>query len=129
MITTADAMEIMLVVQRCHPRTAPRMDDPDVNEAIASMWAELFNEYRLEYRDLETGVKKRALHEREAPEPAEIITFARASRRERDERTGPTPEYQTLCESKAEDAQELANNRARLAAMLNPIARQKSIDA
>jgi hypothetical protein len=63
-----------------------------------------------------------ACHHRTAPRlddrdvalaPAEIITFAREIRRKRDAETGPTPEYEARCESKAEDRDELAANRQR----------------
>lgn len=85
-LTTSDAMQVMLIVQACHQRTAPRMDDRDVVTITAGIWAELFNAYRLTLTDLIAGVKKRALTHAEAPEPAEIIHFAREIRRDRSER-------------------------------------------
>ncbi len=124
MITTSDAMQVMLVVQACHRRTAPRMDDRQATIATAAIWAELFNEYRLELPDLTAAVKKRALSEADAPEPAEIIRVAREIRRDRDARTGPTAEYEALCESKGEDTREL--NRQRLAAIVGKVG--KAID-
>jgi hypothetical protein len=84
--TTADALEIMTVVAACHHRTAPRMDDEQAALATASIWAELFSTYKLELRDLIAAVKKRALGHADAPEPAEIIQFAREIRRDRTER-------------------------------------------
>ena len=107
MTTTAESMQVMLVVQGCHPRTAPRADDPDAIRAIATIWAELFSTYRLEVADLVAGVKKRALTHADAPEPADIISFAREIRRERDARTGPTVEYEAVCESKSADTRVL----------------------
>jgi hypothetical protein len=86
MTTTADAIEVMTIVAVCHHRTAPRMDDEQATLATASVWAELFSEYRLELPDLIAAVKKRALTHADAPEPAEIITFAREIRRDRAER-------------------------------------------
>lgn len=129
MITTSDAMEVMFTVQRCHPRTAPRMDDREVTLAIAAMWAELFNKpYKLELADLIAGVKRRVTEGfADAPEPAEIITFARKVRRDRADETGPTPEYERLCESKGADTQELANQR-RLAALVAGVAERKAVD-
>ena len=115
MITTADALDIMTIVAACHRRTAPRMDDEEATLATATIWAELFNEYRLTAADLAAGVKKRALTHADAPEPAEIIHYAREIRRDRNDRTGPTDAYEALCESKSTDADELAANRARLA--------------
>lgn len=126
MITTSDAMQVMLIVQACHQRTAPRMDDRDVVKATAAIWAELFNEYRLTLPDLIAGVKKRALTHPESPEPAEIIHFAREIRRDRDSRTGPTPEYETACELKGLDTREQAN-RKRLDGVITSIAEAKSI--
>lgn len=86
MTTTSDAMQVMLMIQACHHRTAPRMDDEQVAMATAGTWAELFSVYRLELPDLIAAVKKRALTHADAPEPAEIITFAREIRRDRAER-------------------------------------------
>lgn len=125
MITTSDAMQVMLIVQACHQRTAPRMDDRDVVKATATVWAELFNEYRLTLPDLIAGVKRRALTQPEAPEPAEIIHHAREIRRDRDARTGPTPEYETACELKGGDTHELA--RKRLNSVVTAIAERKSL--
>ena len=121
MITTSDAMQVMLVVQACHRRTAPRMDDRQATIATAAIWAELFNAYRLELRDLTAAVKRRALSEADAPEPAEIIRVAREIRRERDAKTGPTPAYEALCESKGADTRELAANRQRLAELVRGV--------
>lgn len=126
MTTTADALEVMTIVAACHRRTAPRMDDREATLATASVWAELFSEYRLELRDLIAAVKKRALSQADAPEPAEIITFARGIRQERDAKTGPTDEYQRLCESKSPDADEL--NRNRLATLVAGVAARKAIE-
>lgn len=128
MTTAADAIEVMTVVAACHHRTAPRMDDREVTIATARVWAELFSAYRLDVADLVAAVKKRALAAADAPEPAEIITFARDIRRDRDARQGPSPAYEALCESKSPDAAELAANRNRLAAMIEPVAKSKGID-
>ena len=125
-LTASDAMQVMIVVQACHQRTAPRMDDREVVLATASVWAELFNEYRLSLPDLVAGVKKRALSHAEAPEPAEIIHFAREVRRERDARRGPTVDYERACELKGDDTRELANRR-RLDAVVTSIAERKTI--
>lgn len=100
MITTADALDLMLVVQACHRRTAPRMDDEQATLAIAAIWAELFNEYRLEQADLIAAVKKRARSNADAPEPAEIIHYAREIRRDRSDRATDRSEYEALCEAK-----------------------------
>ena len=83
MITTSDATKIMLMVQACHPRTAPRMDDDEVTLTIATVWAELFNAEQLEFDDLIAAVKKRARNHDDAPDPAEIIRFARETTEQR----------------------------------------------
>lgn len=115
-------MEVMFAIQRAHPRSAPRTDDPDVTRSIADMWAELFSTYRLELPDLIAAVKKRALTEPLSPEPAEIIKYARDIRRDRDARQGPSAEYETLCESKGKPTEaELAYNREKLAAITSGI--------
>ena len=126
-LTASDAMQVMLIVQACHQRTAPRMDDRDVVKATAAIWADLFNEYRLTLADLVAGVKKRALSHAEAPEPAEIIHFAREVRRDRDARRGPSAEYETACELKGADTQEMARNRNRLDGVITSIADAKSL--
>lgn len=128
-ISTSEAMQVMFTVQKCHPRTAPRMDDEQVVREIAKTWAKLFNTYRLELRHLTDAVEKRATTHAEAPEPAEIISFARDIRREEDAKHGPSAEYEALCESKAEDAAELEANRNRLAAIVGGIVNRKAIDA
>lgn len=84
--TPADAMQVLLIVQACHRRTAPRMDDEQAARATATIWAELFNTYQLELPDLIAAVKKRAATHADAPEPAEIISVAREIRRDRAER-------------------------------------------
>lgn len=126
-LTASDAMQVMLIVQACHQRTAPRMDDRDVVKVTAAVWAELFNAYRLTLPDLIAGVKKRALTHADAPEPAEIIHFAREIRRDRDARTGPTADYETACELKGSDTRELAGNRNRIQGVITSIADAKSV--
>lgn len=131
MTTPADALEVMAIVSACHHRTAPRMDDRATAIATAGVWADLFNIHSLELPDLIAAVKKRAAAGHvDAPEPAEIITFAREIRRDRADRIGPTPEYQALCESKGEPTEaERAYNRERLAVMVDGVAARKGIDA
>lgn len=85
MITTADAVKVMSYVAACHHRTAPRMDDREAVLAMATIWADLFNEYKLELDDLLKAVKKRGARIETAPEPAEIIKYAREIRQERSE--------------------------------------------
>lgn len=126
MITTADALDVMTVVAACHRRTAPRMDDEQAALATATIWAELFNVHELTPDDLIAAVKKRATAHADSPEPAEIIAFARDIRRERRARSVDRSEFEQLCESKSEDAAELAANRARMARLLSGAA--KTVD-
>ena len=108
MITTADALDVMTVVAACHRRTAPRMDDEQATLATAAIWAELFNEYRLDQPDLLRAVKKRALTHPDAPEPAEIIHHAREIRRDRADPATDRTEFEALCNSKSADTAALA---------------------
>lgn len=101
MITTADALEVMGVVAACHHRTAPRIDDREAALVTAEIWRDLFNDWRLDLPLLIKAVKTRASRHADAPEPAEIITYAREIRQAESAKTGPTPEYEALCDSKA----------------------------
>mgnify|MGYP001103518797 CR=1 FL=1 len=127
MITPADAMEVLTLIAACHHRTAPRLDDEATARATATVWAELLNAHRLDKADALAAVKRRAATNPVAPEPAEVIAVAREIRRDRDARTGPTDAYEALCESKAEDAAELAANRKRLNALVSSLADQKGL--
>lgn len=115
MTTTAEASKVLTLVSIAHRRTAPRIDDREAAIAIATVWADLFSAHNLGLEDLIAGVKLRAQHEADAPEPADIIEFARKVRRDRQANEGPSPEYEALCESKSEDAEELSQLRAQRA--------------
>jgi hypothetical protein len=138
-IAVSDALEVMTLVAACHRRTAPRMDDREATLVTAAVWAELFNAHHLALADLVAAVKKRALSQADAPEPADIIGFAREFRRARDAKAGPSLEYEARCESKAEDAAELAAIRQRrleapaverpqLGSLVTELAGRKAID-
>lgn len=117
MTTTADALEVMTIVAACHHRTAPRLDDHEAALATARVWADLFSTYQLELPDLIAAVKKRAATHPDAPEPAEIITFAREIRRDRAERE-TTAERQAREDQR--DAELAARNRERLQSFIRP---------
>lgn len=104
MTSISEAIEIMGLVAACHYKTAPRMDDREVTLATAKIWAELFGTYNLEASDLKAAVMKRATAHAEAPEPAEIIKFAREIRRERAERetTAQRQHRENAIDAKAE---------------------------
>ena len=118
MTTTSEVIEVMGVVAACHHRTAPRMDDREAVLATAQVWAELFSYHKLELSDLVAAVKKRAASGAAgAPEPAEIITFAREIRRERADRETDAERRarEALLDAKVEGrihaVTEYANNR------------------
>lgn len=80
MTTPADALEVMTIVAACHHRTAPRMDDPEAAFATAKIWSELFDGYDFTTAELIAAVKHRAKSCPDAPEAADIIRVARATR-------------------------------------------------
>lgn len=125
MTTTADALEVMTIVAACHYRTAPRMDDLDATKATAAVWAELFAAHQLTLPDLLAAVKKRAQSFPDAPEPAEIIQFARDIRRDRADRESTV---QRQAREDRRDAALEARNRQRVAAMVGGLAQQKAVD-
>lgn len=82
-VTTADALAVMAEIAACHPRTAPRVDDTQATLAIAATWARLFAAAGLGRGELVDAVHRRALSQAGAPEPAELIAVARATRQDR----------------------------------------------
>jgi hypothetical protein len=86
MITTADTLQVMMIVAACHHRTAPRMDDRDAALAIARIWTDLFDCQGFTVTELIAAVKKRAKVLPDAPEPADILRVARATRADEYER-------------------------------------------
>ncbi|QNJ56301.1 hypothetical protein SEA_OHGEESY_72 [Gordonia phage Ohgeesy] len=115
MTTHADALDVMLIVQACHPRTAPRQDDPEVTDAMAAVWAEMFDAYGLELDDLRAAVKRRAVKEpgSPAPEPGEIVKYAREIRNERAAKEQGDPELRSMHEAKID---------AKVQRMISPLA-------
>ncbi|WNM74333.1 helicase loader [Gordonia phage Thimann] len=115
MTTHADALEVMLVVQACHPRTAPRQDDPEVTDAMAIVWAEMFDAFGLELDDLRAAVKRRAVKEPgcPAPEPGEIVKYAREIRNERAAKEQADPELRAGHEARID---------AKVERMISPLA-------
>jgi hypothetical protein len=78
---------------------------PKPSPALAMGWGEEFECWNLTVDDLLAGVTK-AYHDNGAgfrPLPKDIVDAARAIRRDRDERSGPTPEYEALCDRKADE--------------------------
>lgn len=101
MTTQADALDVMLIVQACHPRTAPRQDDLEVTNAMAVVWAEMFDAFDLDLADLRAAVKRRAVKEpgAPAPEPGEIVKYAREIRAERSAREQADPDKRAAREA------------------------------
>lgn len=112
MTTSAEAAEVLTLISLLHRRTAPVPNDREAAKAIATLWAEVFSAHNLTLADLQAGVKLRAQSFAEAPEPADIIEFARKVRRDRPRTPAEIDAYEALCESKSEDAQELSESRA-----------------
>lgn len=75
---------------------------PKPSAALALGWGEEFANWNLTVDQLIAGVT-RAYRDNGAgfrPLPKDIVDAARTVRREEDAKTGPTPEYEALCESK-----------------------------
>jgi hypothetical protein len=75
---------------------------PALSPDVAMSWGKTFKHYKLSAEELLEGVDK-AYQEHGSgyrPLPYDIAMAARAIRRERDAKTGPTPEYEERCESK-----------------------------
>jgi hypothetical protein len=138
MTTISEAIEVMGVVAACHHRTAPRMDDREAVMVTAKIWADLFNVHNLGLADLKAAVMKRAAGgAADAPEPAEIITVARAIRMDRTQRwdDDDQADHEAFLEAKAagrvngpEEWVALKSaNKHRLAELINPVAARKGI--
>lgn len=122
MITVADAMKVMTAVAVCHHRTAPRMDDAEVVRVTAQIWANMFNAQKLALTDLLAAVEKRAGEgHHEAPEPGEIIAFARVIRSERASRESRA---EREARENAWDQKLLEANQRRLARELRGFGKQ-----
>lgn len=79
---------------------------PKPSPALAKGWGEEFACWNLTVDQLLAGVKRAYRDNGDGfrPLPKDIVDAARTVRREEDEKTGPTPEYEQLCNSKAGDA-------------------------
>lgn len=75
---------------------------PRLSEEMARAWGRTFEKHKLTM-DLLIKAVDRIYDEHGSgyrPLPKDIVDAARAIRREADAKTGPTPEYEALCESK-----------------------------
>lgn len=76
---------------------------PKPSASLAIGWGEEFEDWNLTPEQLAKGVT-RAYHDHGngfRPLPKDIIDAARTVRREEDAKTGPTAEYEALCEGKS----------------------------
>lgn len=86
MTTPAEAAAVLAHIALVHRRTAPKPANPEEATALAKAWARVFSQHNLELPDLLAAVEKRAADDGQAPEPAEVVKYARAIRSERGDR-------------------------------------------
>jgi hypothetical protein len=89
---------------------------PKLSMEMANAWGRTFKKFQLTLEELVAGVDR--VYEEHGsgyrPLPKDIVDAARTVRREKDEKLGPSAEYQALCESKYISYEEsLARLRAR----------------
>ena len=121
MITWGD---IPVILTWCAGFAADKAPQP--SEAVQNAWASHFEDFpKLEMADVQQAVKQyfREPHER-LVQPADITKLARAIRQDRVQRE--TDEERQAFED-AWDAELLARNKARLAALIAPVAESKGI--
>lgn len=91
---------------------------PKASHATVDAWAEAIAEYKLALPDVLAGVKLAYRDNGSGfkPLPRDIVQAARAVRKERADREGPTPAQEAVCDSKAmsdEEALRLMQRRTR----------------
>lgn len=114
MTTPAEATQVLAVISLVHRRTAPKPANNAEAEAMARTWARVFTRYDLELHDLLAAVERRAGEKPDAPEPAEIVTYARAIRRDRSDRENADPELRAAREEKHDRSIELRQKLAEI---------------
>ena len=84
---------------------------PKASHATVDAWAEAIAEYKLALPDVLAGVKLAYRDNGSGfkPLPRDIVQAARAVRKERADREGPTAEYEQLCDSKSADMAAVEN--------------------
>lgn len=89
---------------------------PKASQSLVESWAEQIQRWKLDLDDVLDGVTRMYSEHGSGfrPLPKDLIDAGRAVRRERDARTGPTSEYQALCDSKAAPDELTAARQARL---------------
>lgn len=114
MTTPAEATQVLAAISLVHRRTAPKPANNAEAEAMARTWARVFSRYDLELHDLLTAVEHRAGIESDAPEPADIVKYARAIRRDRSDRENADAEKRAERELKIDRRVELNAKLAEL---------------
>lgn len=112
----------------------PMMPKPD--DMALEAWSLIIAEHNLGWADVRAAIVTLSGDELNAkpdfrPTPPYVVKYARAIRRDRLEREGPSDDYRALCDSKAapdDDPELMAANRARLAAAVGDVARRKGLD-
>lgn len=88
---------------------------PPLSEELARAWGKQFEKFKLSADLLLRGVDR--VYEEHGsgyrPLPKDISDAARAIRRDEDARSGPTAEYEALCDAKAGDREALARITSR----------------
>ena len=79
---------------------------PEPTAAQASAWGEQLERYRINDQQLVLDAVTKMYQEHNSgfrPLPKDLVDAARAIRRERDARRGPSQEYEALCDAKSGD--------------------------
>lgn len=111
----ADAGRVLQLVSFVHRRTAIRPASETEAKQIAVIWADMFARYQLELPDLTEAVKRRAFKHPDAPEPGEIVQWARDVRQERTSREQADPQLRAAHEARLDgpDADVIAIDKPR----------------
>lgn len=96
----ADAGQVLKHTAIVHRRTAIRPASDTEAKQIAIIWARMFARYKLELPELLEAVERRAIKFQEAPEPGEIVQWAREVRQEWASRSQAIPEQRAVHEAK-----------------------------
>ncbi|SDT84490.1 hypothetical protein [Gordonia westfalica] len=96
----ADAGQVLKHTAFVHRRTAIRPKSEKEAQEIAIVWARMFARYKLDLPELLEAVERRAIKHQDAPEPGEIVQWAREVRQEWSSRAQADPEQRALHEAK-----------------------------
>ncbi|GAC70817.1 hypothetical protein [Gordonia soli] len=96
----ANAGRVLKHTAFVHRRTAIRPASDTEAKQIAIVWARMFARYKLELPELLEAVERRAIKFSDAPEPGEIVQWAREVRQEWASRAQAQPEQRAIHEAK-----------------------------